>query len=259
LGKRPAHLYKYQPVTARTLENLQCRRIWFSAASVFNDPFDCAVNVRMKALEADDLKRAWQTLSARGLIAPKLNAAFMTDGEPNDLFRDQLEEVISTGSWRDEVEKARARVGIACLSAKNDDLLMWGHYADGHRGFCLEFDASTEPFSKALAVAYQDTEPEMSPLDVLDHEADDNERVIRAMLSTKHTCWRYEQEWRLIHEQSSVAFQYPAESLTRLYIGASMPSGMKAVIAQLLHGASVELFEMKRGSGGFTVEAVAVQ
>ena len=29
-----------------------------------------------------------------------------------------------------------------CMSKVNDDVLMWSHYADNHRGLCLEFDFS---------------------------------------------------------------------------------------------------------------------
>jgi hypothetical protein len=31
------------------------------------------------------------------------------------------------------------RAGVACFSALPDDLLMWAHYADKHRGVCLKF------------------------------------------------------------------------------------------------------------------------
>ena len=30
--------------------------------------------------------------------------------------------------------------GIACFTTKNDNTLLWSHYADEHQGICLEFD-----------------------------------------------------------------------------------------------------------------------
>ncbi len=31
---------------------------------------------------------------------------------------------------------------------------MWSHYADSHKGICLEFDTSFEPFNKSRQVKY---------------------------------------------------------------------------------------------------------
>ena len=42
------------------------------------------------------------------------------------------------------------RYRIYCLSARADSQLIWGHYADHHRGVCLEFDERTKA---ALAAA----------------------------------------------------------------------------------------------------------
>jgi hypothetical protein len=42
------------------------------------------------------------------------------------------------------------RYRIYCLSARADSQLIWGHYADHHRGVCLEFDERT---NAALAAA----------------------------------------------------------------------------------------------------------
>ncbi len=30
-------------------------------------------------------------------------------------------------------------IGILCFTEKNDNLLMWSHYANSHKGFVLEF------------------------------------------------------------------------------------------------------------------------
>lgn len=69
---------------------------------------------------------------------------------PDEGFR-----TVARKGFRKSVEAIAAKMqhqGIACFSAKVDDLLMWSHYADGHRGFCLEFEGSYPPLSKALLV-----------------------------------------------------------------------------------------------------------
>lgn len=40
----------------------------------------------------------------------------------------------------DKMEEARSKLLVSCFSQRNDSILMWSHYADSHRGVCLEFD-----------------------------------------------------------------------------------------------------------------------
>lgn len=258
MSERPVHLYKYQRVDARTLENLKLRTLWFSAPSAFNDPFDCAVDVVLKELSSDDIERAWGYVRSLGNMAPGLEAELSTDGKPNERFRETIvrgvKGVLNLGGAVDE--KLR-QVGIACLTSKPDDLLMWSHYADGHRGFCLEFSTSAEPFTRAVAVDYVESIPSVNPLDVLDGKKTGPD-LLGVMLWTKASCWQYECEWRVLHEQAGTAYRYPFRALTGVYLGASMPSGQKDMIGQLLHGSPIQLYEMNRGTGGFSVEATPI-
>ena len=58
------------------------------------------------------------------------------------------------------IESAR----FSCFCKREDNLLMWSHYADGLRGFCLEFEREqllefNTPNVVAYDVVYQDTPP----------------------------------------------------------------------------------------------------
>ncbi len=66
---------------------------------------------------------------------------------PGNRFRTAVKQGIEN-SLENMVTALQQR-GVACFSAKVDDILRWSHYADGHRGSCLEFDTGLEPFSKA--------------------------------------------------------------------------------------------------------------
>lgn len=41
----------------------------------------------------------------------------------------------------------RASVGVLCFTTKQDNLLMWAHYASNHKGICIEFDRNAEFFN----------------------------------------------------------------------------------------------------------------
>jgi hypothetical protein len=69
------------------------------------------------------------------------------------------------------VRKSRFERGVACFSAAADNLLLWAHYADGHRGFCLEFDTSDPVFEKIQRVGYTQEWP-VTGIDVLGRPED---------------------------------------------------------------------------------------
>ena len=54
---------------------------------------------------------------------------------------------------------------IACFASERDNLLMWSHYADGLRGFCVVFDEEIllggRREAYALDVSYTDKPPEI--------------------------------------------------------------------------------------------------
>jgi hypothetical protein len=259
MSSRPVRLYKYQPVNARTLENLKMRKLWFSAPSAFNDPFDCSVDWVLKDADDDDVQRAWAYARSQADLTPGLEAKLATDGNPNDAFRRLLNRSAAQVLTQPQLVARIKQTGVACFSAKNDDLLMWAHYADGHRGFCMEFDASGEPFSKALPVVYRDAmPPPVNVLDVLDgkHTGSDIHEV---MFRTKYECWQYEEEWRVLHAKAGTERTYSHDLLTGVYFGLAMPSGQKDMIGQLLHDSEVQLYEMNRGEGGFSVVATGVE
>jgi len=258
VGELPARLYKYQPANARTLENLRVRGVWFSHPSAFNDPFDCAVDVRFKnSFDQTDLDRVLEYVSPQVEFAPEVKAELLTDGRPNERFQAVLEGAVARTPLAAEVERLRENIGVACFSARVDQLLMWAHYGDGHRGLALEFDTSHDPFQKAIPVAYQDGFPEVNPIDILDDRSTGQD-VVEAMLCTKHSSWEYEQEWRVLRGTAGTEFRCAREALTGVYLGAAMSPGMKDIVGKLLHGSAVQLYEMTRDPEGFAVRATAV-
>ena len=91
------------------------------------------------------------------------------------------------------------RVGILSLSETPDNLLMWAHYAEGHRGFVLMLDGSHDffrddrpvfGFEKPERVEYSSERPQM-PL---------NDPNMSAIFFIKGSPWTYEREWRYLKE-----------------------------------------------------------
>jgi hypothetical protein len=84
----PPKLYKYQPYTTQSLDNLKNRQLWFSKPSRFNDPFDCAIHFEV----AYQTEKEWGDLYEvyRKEIPDKrsFDKKYLTKGKVNQLFKD---------------------------------------------------------------------------------------------------------------------------------------------------------------------------
>jgi hypothetical protein len=110
-----------------------------------------------------------------------------------------------------------SQIGILCLSAKPDDILMWSHYAWSHTGICLEFcsDSPTCAFRNARPVRYQEEYPKAS---IVTTPPIDLQHVVAY---TKASSWSYEQEWRLIDHGSGPGVKmFDPRDLTGVILGA---------------------------------------
>jgi len=118
------------------------------------------------------------------------------------------------------IENQLRNIGIYCLSAKNDDILMWSHYADGHKGFCIELEGNaTKTFLKrAQEISYQQKLP------IINYFERD---WLPKLLMTKSEHWRYEEEWRIIQVDGPGEYGIPEGVLTGVIFGCLMPEDHK--------------------------------
>jgi hypothetical protein len=249
----PPKLYKYQPYNVQTLDNLKDRRLWLSKPARFNDPFDCA-RFQIADMTEDDWKVLYDWVREDAPIRKVVfDAKYSQEGHPNDRFK--AETIESAEKWvAKRVEVMRHQRGVACFSEKVDDIQMWAHYAEGHRGFCLEFDTSYDPFPKAFPVIYSDTLPSLNPADVLVKGS-----TMMAMVTTKSSCWSYEKEWRIFHMEGDKEYGVDVSALTGVYFGCAMPFVHKEVIALVLAGSPTRLYEMQESKTEFKVSVRPVE
>src|ERR1700690_3587064 len=120
---------------------------------------------------------------------------------------------------------------------------MWSHYADGHRGLCLEFDTIYLPFNdpqKLKKVIYSNDRPVLNPVEFLIKD-----RIEITPLITKSKKWKYEKEWRLITRNGNTAIEYNSRALTGIYFGCSMLDDQKRKIATMPANSAAHLYQIK--------------
>lgn len=226
-------LYKYRSVKSEGLEDIfRKRQIYLTDATKFNDPFECRPILKdhQSSFKRDKLLK--QLAKNRYPDADKRSLKKLVKGKKH-LLTDK-----DTRTKR--YKRFVSTIGIYCLSEKNDDLLMWSHYSDSHRGLCLIFDATTEDtlFWEAFKVVYQEGYPTVNVMEIGKAEE------FRNALLTKSKCWCYEEERRILKtkkEGGPGIYSFQPELLTGVVFGALMPKDDKEIITNWITDYPIEI------------------
>ncbi|MCK4375269.1 MAG: DUF2971 domain-containing protein, partial [Candidatus Brocadiae bacterium] len=179
------------------------------------------------------------------------------------LFGDRTRRQVA--QWEQErlaqfTEQLRNQVGMVCLSEISNDLLMWSHYADGHRGVCVEFTAR-EPrhvdfIGSAQPVTYKDEIPQVKLY------TDDTQILVRAAVLTKASHWAYEKEWRDIDMVLGPGVKnLPGGVISGVIFGCRMTDKHRNWIRDLVAGRCppVVPYEARQREGAFALDVRPVE
>lgn len=109
-------------------------------------------------------------------------------------------------------------IGISCFSTVNDSILLWSHYANSHRGFCLEFLPAADDSNgiHPLPVCYKESFQKLS-------FQENRDNSIYNMIYTKSNEWSYEKEWRMLKTglltDKDRKVNFKNSSLKSIYLG----------------------------------------
>jgi hypothetical protein len=223
--RSPEVLYKYlSPEGVRAVLGL--RRLRFRAPRDFNDPCDGQLDPlhRLYTFEAASAREnEIRSILSHGTplrpgANPRMSAFYekltmLIDELPRDLRDAQIANAAKEIVEQNDLRQAGRNIidsinanRILCLSELATSMLMWSHYASGHRGAVLGFEPRTLIAStKALLwpVEYKNETP-----DVIDwahynicmvHGVQPNPpstENARKLVLTKSREWEYEKEWR---------------------------------------------------------------
>lgn len=128
---------------------------------------------------------------------------------------------------------------IACFSSSARDLHMWAHYANGHQGFCVEYETSLPTLAglgydldwanligqNMFKVFYLQGRPDNTDLAIglLDGPTEDLATKLYArILCAKGFNWVFEGEHRLILQDASMPDDFPFLPARKVLLGANM-------------------------------------
>ena len=142
--KYPKLLFRYRPVSTKSLEALRTNRLYFSSANYYDDPFDTFLHIDIEAIRKEYLS-AFQTPESTeavvdgvksllgNILSEEQAAQFTVENVTNALSHGLTESFLNAAlSLRDEVKKDTWSV---CFSENGFNEVLWLKYADQHRGF----------------------------------------------------------------------------------------------------------------------------
>ncbi|EPF7653774.1 TPA: DUF2971 domain-containing protein [Vibrio vulnificus] len=218
-------LYKYRAFEPSRTEFIKSifekSELYYPFPSGLNDPFECQFQLKvgdLSDLEYRSKHRVW-AYEVQKHLSPVVG--------PVDYFKyyDSLSNETHLKFTKDIRDKTFETVdqkwGIFSLSSDPQNVLMWAHYANNHRGFCLEFDTSNDYFGRAWKVNYVNR---INSIDILDFTEEDAFNS----LVTKTKEWSYESEFRVISNAQNQVVGLPA--LVRENVSEFPVSKLSAII-----------------------------
>ncbi|QXI10581.1 DUF2971 domain-containing protein [Pseudomonas zeae] len=280
--------YKYRAINQYSLETLQNNTVYFSPYTDFNDPFEFStpfpnlpIMYSRASTELDILHKKGILKTPIYLHLKNICEDIIKDGDPKlDSIHYKIREKLKT-------------VGIYSLSSVNDEILMWSHYADNHKGFCIGFDTlhkNTTPQTKSFPVNYRNTFSDLNDPDIVIKfytdifskyrhlpprawqaksdklatilKKEDDLRGGISVLTDKYHKWSYEQEFRLVDEKTYGVKKFKPKCLKSITFGLRTSEEDKLKIIEICKRTDkkhVIFFQAEKSRHSFELEIVEIK
>ena len=216
------YLYKYRAFDRLSIQIFIKSELYFAKADDLNDPYEISLPVTFEGTD-EQIKAKLQSLNI-----PVTDENVKNVKDANSQTRKELKK-----QAEESLVEATRTFGICSFSEVNNDILLWSHYSDCQKGFCLEFDVTT-PFFRSHEngeplyhrVYYHEILPSNSYFKNTPKES------VLASLLNKYSGWGYEQEWRFVGDPGCHRFE--PECLKGVIFGYRMPKHEREAICRLL-------------------------
>jgi len=193
--------------------------VFFASPTKLNDPFDLNIPKRYDLLSEDQITILTYYHFLR--IYPEKSAKELCRLAKEKQSRISNERKLN--ATIDSIKNLKNRHGILSLSQDYKNIIMWTHYANNHKGFCVGYNvkklidfikSKTDEYALS-PIAYSHNMPVIIPPLSLGSRFDN---IVRR-LTTKSFEWSYEKEFRLIIHEPDKCFQVPHKTIEEIIIG----------------------------------------
>lgn len=276
----PKRIYKYRCDGTYSRANLKTNTVWMASPDTYNDPYDCSFSVAEdEVVAALKMNMLWEFAKVykfrNDQVIAAVDKALSSGLDPLACLAASIAEAKGVGPAGNPPQAAeffpliapkmiadtvgvlrewRKITKVCSFSAVKDSILMWGHYAQNHKGFCVEYDLeclhADDGLRKILyPVIYS---PLLYDLTVFakklvgPNRNDFNPSSPLLGVLHKFEGWNYEQEWRAVTYTPGVTgdYNWTVPTPSRVFLGAKMEAKNAEEIAAICASKGMEVCRM---------------
>lgn len=134
------------------------------------------------------------------------------------VFNDPMEAIyipeVYDRKYINLIKDEKSRIKFGCMTTNYTDVLMWSHYANGHRGCCVEFEIKED--CDPTPIIYQPS------IFKLEDSNQDEISACKEILSHKLSPWSYEDEARCFKQADSNQETFLNIKIKRVWLGCAL-------------------------------------
>ena len=283
----PKFLYKYRQASDYAIQNLETDTVWLNSPFEYNDPFECVEYVNFDKLNDINSERLvddfFTKITAEYSIPGDVLLNVKNSNKPIrslseyilrkyknydnetltkvlDSFDSALNRVSEDG-FQKRNQRMQQVMKVCSFCESPNQLLMWSHYADFHKGFCIEYDLSQWAFNDIRKRL-------LFPVIYTDKLYDSTEHHIHSIkngrfnniysvisCATKSIEWSYEKEWRFIFNigPSFKKQNYRMDCQNAVYLGLKMEHEREQQIVDICKTMGLNIYKAKQSFDKFEI------
>ena len=285
----PSRIYKYRDVNDNSKKNLLDTTVWLADPKSLNDPYDCSHALNLQELSSD-LFRSPPIGFTERMPTPNFDAGILDRlkssnnpiqalidvvlaSEPQERRESMKQALISAisemnaGIAKNSITQMKAAFKLCSFSERVDSTLMWAHYANYHKGFCIEYDIKSvlpDSFVSRFMypVLYSDSLPDLT--EHIRRGIDDpefNNLYPNLIGLRKASDWAYEKEWRLLFSNGVLdrPQSYTMPKPTMVYLGSHISEKHQEEIIDICAQINVPVKKMQHSLSEYRMIPVTLE
>lgn len=257
-------LYKYRQFNDNSHRILTHNEFYFSSTKEINDPFDLMITPDLGLLDTDD-----QLNTYFDQIINDLGQNIKPGIDKMQIKKELIQKFKSNPSkfqeeWdTTEGNMTNMKYGVLSFSERWDSLLMWSHYADNHKGFCVGVNKEVLTqlhFGTEGPVNYVKEFPNFHP-----NEPDWRRRIIYKTYHKSYE-WAYEKEYRFTqlwpdHTPTKVDRKIivPNEAFSEIILGLLTQDKDSKWISEEALSKKIPVYKMVKRKRSFLLDKIQIQ
>ena len=284
----PPSIFKFRAVTDYSIRNLEESKVWLADPRSSNDPYDCAHSIDIEQMINESNRKNPHKLGA--MLQQKLPADVIAEiqksAAPQEMLiaaavahepiekrertKSMLQSVLNAAyeeMVRSNSEQLKGLFKLCSFSERLDSTLMWAHYANYHKGFCIEYDVKALPQTDFRSrflypVIYSDRLFDATPhfMKRVEHKPV-NILYLNMAALVKATDWSYEKEWRLLFGNGVLKDEqaYAMPTPKAVYLGSHIESINQQTLIDICVKQKIPVQKMKHSPREFLMVPCSIE